>query len=90
MLIDIAPQQRVGESMVAGWRLAPGLIVAGMVAGLVLGGCSETLPLANLPDLTRLPEKVLTKDEQQKAVNQMIEKGQSNQAEAARQIEQAK
>lgn len=86
----MAPQQGLGESMVAGWRLALGLVAAGMVAGVTLSGCSETLPLANLPDITKLPEKVLSKDEQQKAVNQMIEKGQTHQAEAAKQIEQGK
>ena len=51
--------------------------------GRDLGGCSETLPLAHLPDITKLPQKVLSKDEQQKAMNQMIEKGQTHQAEAA-------
>jgi hypothetical protein len=90
MVIDIAPQSGWGESMVAGWRLAQGVVAAGALAGLVLSGCSETLPLVNLPDIPRLPEKVLSKDEQQKAVNQMIEKGQTHQVEAAKQIEQAK
>ena len=46
--------------------------------------------MANLPDITKLPEKVLSKDEQQKAMNQMIEKGQSSQAEAVKQIEKGK
>ena len=31
----------------------------------ILGGCSETLPFAQLPDLAKLPQKVLSKDEQQ-------------------------
>jgi hypothetical protein len=65
------------------WILAAGLI------GLAtqLGGCAETLPLAQLPDFYKLPEKVLSKDEQQGKVNEMIEKSQNHQAEAAKQIE---
>lgn len=63
------------------------LVVAG---ALLLSGCSETLPLANLPNITRLPEKLLSKEDQQKAMNQMTEKGQTQQVEAARQIEKSK
>lgn len=76
--------------MVAGWKQALGLVVAGVLAGAILSGCSETLPLVNLPNITKLPEKVLSKDEQQKTMNQMIEKGQNIQAEAAKQMEKAK
>jgi hypothetical protein len=75
--------------MPARWRLGLALIAAGALAGTLLG-CSETLPLANLPDITKLPEKVLSKDEQQKAMNQMIEKGQTSQAETVKQIEKGK
>ncbi len=76
--------------MVASWKLAFGLIVAGISAGTILSGCSETLPLASLPDITKLPQNVLNKDQQQKAMNQMIEKGQAQQAEAAKQAERGK
>jgi hypothetical protein len=48
------------------------------------------MPLINLPDVAKLPEKVMNKEEQQKTMNQMIEKGQSHQAEAAKQIEKGK
>lgn len=75
--------------MTAG-KVAPALIATGFLIGTLLSGCSETLPLVNLPDISKLPEKVLSKDEQQKTMNQMIEKGQSHQAEAAKQIEKAK
>jgi len=71
--------------MAADWKWAFGLVVGG-----VLAGCSETMPLVNLPDITKLPEKVLNKDEQQKAMNQMIEKGQAQQVEAAKQIEKGR
>lgn len=71
------------------WKLGSAIIAIG-VASAILLGCSETLPLASLPDLSKLPEKVLSKDEQEKAMNQMIEKGQTSQAEAAKQIEKGK
>ena len=76
--------------MIAAWKGAIYLVAASLIAGVMLSGCSETLPLVNLPDITRLPERVLNKDEQQKAMNQMIEKGQAQQAEAAKQIDKAK
>jgi hypothetical protein len=77
--------------MVVGAKLSLGIVVAGILVGAALGGCSETMPLVNLPSLTtKMPEKVLTKDEQERAVNQMIEKGQAVEAEAAQQIEKAK
>jgi hypothetical protein len=76
--------------MVVRWKLVLSLVVAGAYTGTMLGACSETLPLANLPDIAKLPEKVLSKDEQQKAMNQMIEKGQTHQAEALKQIEKGK
>jgi len=75
--------------MAAGWKAGSTLLAAGAVAGVLLG-CSETLPLVNLPDITKLPQKVMSRDEQQKAMNQMIEKGQSSPAEAAKQIESGK
>lgn len=79
-----------GEYMAASWKLAVSLIVGGISAGTILGGCSETMPLVNLPDITKLPQNVLSKDQQQKAMNQMIEKGQAQQAEAAKQAERSK
>jgi hypothetical protein len=57
---------------------------------MALAGCSETMSLAQLPDITRLPSKLLSKEEQSKSMNQMIEKGQTHQAEAAKEIEASK
>jgi hypothetical protein len=54
------------------------------------GGCSETLPLANLPGLAKLPGKVMTQEEQEKAMNQMSEKAQTQSAEAIKEIEKTK
>lgn len=72
-------------------RCKPGLgLIASCAAAIALVGCSETLSLAQLPDISRLPSKVLSKEQQAKTMNQMIEKGQTHQAEAAKEIEKAK
>ena len=75
--------------MVPSWKTGT-LVAVWAGAGLLLGACSEMLPLVSLPSIAKLPEKVLSKDEQQKTMKDMIEKGQTHQAEAARQIEHAK
>jgi hypothetical protein len=74
----------VGKVITARWTYALALLSLGTA---LLGGCSETMPFARLPDITKLPEKVLSKDEQQGKVNEMIEKGQRHQTEAAKEIE---
>lgn len=63
-----------------------GLIASG-TAAMALIGCSETLSLAELPSISRLPSKLLSKEDQAKTMNQMLEKGQSHQAQAAKEIE---
>ena len=71
-------------------RCKPGLaLIASCAAAMALAGCSDTLSLARLPDLGRLPSKLLSKEEQSKSMSQMIEKGQTHQAEAAKEIEKA-
>ena len=72
--------------MQAGWIHVLALI--GMSAHL--SGCSDALPLSQLPDLAKLPEKVLNKDEQKGKVNEMIEKRDRHEAEAAREIERGR
>ena len=72
--------------MAAGCRLGMATIALAVLA-VALAGCAETLRLAELPNVTRLPEKLLSKEEQQKTVNQMAEKAQTQQAGAAKEIE---
>ena len=67
-----------------------GWVFAIMAMAGLASGCSETLPLANLPGLAKLPGKIMSQEEQQKAMNQMSEKGQSGPAEAAKEIEKSK
>jgi hypothetical protein len=76
--------------MLARWKMAATLVAVWVVAATILGACSETLPLVNLPNIGKLPEKVLSKDEQQRTMKEMIDKAQTNQADTIKQIEQAK
>jgi hypothetical protein len=55
-----------------------------------LTGCSDALPLAHLPDIAKLPEKVLNKDEQKGKMNEMIERRDRHEAEAAKEIERGR
>jgi hypothetical protein len=87
--LDVAVQLD-GGAMVASWKRASTLVAVGFLIATMLVACSEALPLANFPNITKLPEQVLNKDQQQKTMNNMIEKGQSQQAEAIKQIEQGK
>lgn len=72
--------------MAARWKLGVALVVSTTLAT----GCAETLSLADLPNVTRLPEKLLSKEEQAKTMSSMAEKAQTHQAEAAKEIEKAK
>jgi hypothetical protein len=56
-----------------------------LALGAALGGCSQ---LGELPDMSKIPQRVLSKDEQQGKVDQMIAKGQNHKSEAAREIEE--
>ena len=55
-----------------------------------LAGRSDALPLSQIPDLAKLPQKVLNKDEQKGKVNEMIERRDSHEAEAAKEIERGR
>jgi hypothetical protein len=72
--------------MQARWTHA--LAPIGMAA--LLAGCSDALPLSQLPDLAKVPEKVLNKDEQKGKVSEMIEKRDRHEAEAAKEIERGR
>ena len=66
------------------------VLALGAVTATLLNSCSESLPLGQLPDVTKLPQKVLGKDEQQDKVNEMITRGQNHQNDAAKEIENSK
>jgi hypothetical protein len=75
----------VGIVIAARWTYALALLTLGAA---LLCGCSETMPLAQLPDAAKVPERVLSKAEQQGKVQQMIEKGRTHRSEATREIEE--
>jgi hypothetical protein len=75
-----------GVPMAILWRTAPVLLLA----AALLGGCAETASLAQLPDINKLPQKVLTKEEQKSKVEGMIENGQNHRTEAAKEIEKGR
>ncbi len=65
-------------------QLALGATLIALTA--VLSGCSSSL--GPMPDV--IPGKVISKDEQQSKVDAMIEKGQTHERDAEKQIEQEK
>jgi hypothetical protein len=78
----------VGTVITARRILALALVALG---GALHGGCSEmAAPLSQLPDISKLPERVLSKDQQRGKVDEMIETGQNHQSEAAKQIERGR
>jgi hypothetical protein len=55
-----------------------------------LGGCAGALPSFPIPDLIRDPRKLLTKEEQQQAINDLTEKKAAQEADAAKRAEKPK
>lgn len=69
------------------WISLPALAIVGAA---MVGGCADSMPFSQLPDVAKLPQKVLSKDEQQGKVNEMVARGQTHQGEAAKEIEGSK
>jgi hypothetical protein len=67
-------------------RCVRALVFVSVTALLV--GCST--PLAQLPDLVNLPDKILNKDQQQSKISEMAAKGQAHQSDTAKAIENEK
>jgi len=66
--------------MPGAWRRAALLTLA-----LALGGCSYALPSIPIPDLVRDPRKLLSREEQQQAIDELSEKKAAQEADAAKQ-----
>ena len=60
-------------------------VLAGTAVAATLGSCSASR--TELPGSTKLPEKVLSKNEVQSAVGAMIVRGKTHQGETAKRIE---
>jgi len=72
-----------------GFKLTTLLLIGALAA--LLSGCASAGPsIADLPDLRRIPQKLLTKDEQQRAVQDLSNEKEKQQADAVKQIEQTK
>jgi hypothetical protein len=71
--------------MPGAWRRAALLALV-----MALGGCSYALPSIPIPDLVRDPRKLLTKEEQQQAIDELSEKKAAQQADAAKQSDKPK
>lgn len=87
MVVSHPQTKGVGNVIAARCIYTLALLASGAA---LLGGCSETMSMAQLPDITKLPEKLLSKDEQQGKVNDMIARGQKHQTEAVKEIEAGK
>jgi hypothetical protein len=71
--------------MPGAWRRAALLTLV-----MALGGCGYALPSVPIPDLVRDPRKLLSREEQQQAIDELSEKKAAQQADAAKQGEKAK
>ncbi len=73
--------------MAMAWlRMSCGLVLGGL---LFLTACTQVLPTI-LPDLSLPQRKVLTSEEQQKAIEELSRKKETHEADAIKQIEQDK
>lgn len=73
--------------MVGCW---PRRLAVAVALCLGLGGCADALPSIPIPDLIRDPRKFLTKEEQERAINDLTEKKAAQQADATKQAEKPK
>ena len=69
------------------WTSALALLAVGAA---MLGGCSETLSLSRLPDISSVPERVMSKEEQRGKVDELVAKAEKHQTEAVKEIEAGK
>ena len=76
------------EARVRGRKPRGFLALVALAVGL--GGCAEALPSFPIPDLIRDPRKLLSKEEQQQAINDLSEKKAAQEADAAKRAEKPK
>jgi hypothetical protein len=70
-------------------RASLAAVAAAAGTALCIAGCSQALP-TQLPELVALPRKVLSEEEQKKAVDELTAKKDTHQGEAIKQIENHK
>ena len=64
--------------------------LAALAVVALLGGCADALPSLQMPDLIQDTRKLLSREEQQQAIDDLSQKKAAQQAEATRQAEKPK
>lgn len=67
-----------------------GVRLAALAVVALLGGCADALPSLQMPDLIQDTRKLLSREEQQQAIDDLSQKKAAQQAEATRQAEAAR
>ena len=67
-----------------------GVRLAALAVVALLGGCADALPSLQMPDLIQDTRKLLSREEQQQAIDDLSQKKAAQQAETARQAEAAR
>jgi hypothetical protein len=65
-------------------------LAALIASACVVTACSSQQPYQQLPDVARLPERLLNKDEQQARIVDMTAKQRAKETQAEKEIEQTK
>jgi hypothetical protein len=65
-------------------------LAALITSACVLTACSSQQPYQQLPDVARLPERLLNKDEQQARIVDMTAKQRAKETQAEKEIEETK
>ena len=85
------PMQRMNaEAPVLGAMLTRAKLAALIASGCVVAACSSQQPYQQLPDVARLPERLLNKDEQQARIFDMTAKQRAKETQTEKEIEETK
>lgn len=75
------------SSVKAPWLVRLGALT---VLAVALAGCASDSSYPTLPDLTRIPQKLLTPQEQKQAIRELSEQKETERAAAIKKIETTK
>ena len=83
-------QRMRAEEAVLRAMLARTKLAALMTSACLVTACSSQQPYQQLPDVARLPERLLNKDEQQARIVDMTTKQRAKETQAEKEIEETK
>jgi hypothetical protein len=83
------PPSFAGRRPLACRRTGLAALAAAAATALCTAGCSQVLP-TQLPELVVLPRKVLSEEEQKKAIEELTAKKEAHHGEAIKQIQHQK